>query len=520
MLGLKIENPYPDLDCLGETVEGGPKHVWIEPTTRCNTRCAHCAHFYRQFGEDMRAEVVDQILGSALDAVELAELTGYGEPFLAPRFDEMFEECRRRGILISVITNGILLRDEARAAKLVRSNVILHLSIDGARAETFEFVRPFIKWEKMVETLECLKRNAEAAGPERRYRLRFIFVPMKKNIADLSDMIGLAAQYGAECVIAQPLSLEGAYELMNGQSLRDSPDLVSPAFVNALRAAARRRVGLIVPSSFRGLILDGAQRGRGLRGKAMRLARALALAPNYVRRHGLRRAMQVVRFGFGPRSKAGKTFCLEPWRSAFFSQDGKVRPCCVVLEEFGNLSRQDWKEIWNGARYRNLRRAIHGWNPTAECRRCHLPTGINGGDEEQRRKFFARFRRQSLPIDSPLLRFGEGFYDLERRPDGSPSHRWMSRRGFLAVAGKKNARFLRLLIEPRLRDPDTFNGGWCAINGGRPQPFDNTCSEITFPLHGARARSLDVGIEMEKTFRIGPDPRDLSLALRGLEWLA
>jgi len=38
---------------LKETVHGNPRHIRIEPTTRCNTRCVHCGHFYKKFGEEM-----------------------------------------------------------------------------------------------------------------------------------------------------------------------------------------------------------------------------------------------------------------------------------------------------------------------------------------------------------------------------------------------------------------------------------------------------------------------------------
>ncbi|NQU42720.1 glycosyltransferase [bacterium] len=47
------KNQYPDLDSLNDTVQESPRHLWIEPTSRCNTRCRHCAHFHSQFGVDM-----------------------------------------------------------------------------------------------------------------------------------------------------------------------------------------------------------------------------------------------------------------------------------------------------------------------------------------------------------------------------------------------------------------------------------------------------------------------------------
>ena len=125
------KNPYPDLSVLGETVEGAPEHVWIEPTTRCNTRCAHCAHFYEQFGEDMPDDQARRIFDAVIEDTRRAELIGYGEPFVSRSFDLIFDECARRGIEIFITTNGLKLRDEALVERLVRAGTRLTVSVDG-----------------------------------------------------------------------------------------------------------------------------------------------------------------------------------------------------------------------------------------------------------------------------------------------------------------------------------------------------------------------------------------------------
>jgi len=148
-----------DLDSLSEFQTENPNHIWIEPTNRCNTRCRHCDHFYRVFGEDMELDLYEKIEREVLDGVERAELIGYGEPFMGKNFMRMFDACVERGITIFTTSNGILLRDPELAAKVVRNDVKLNLSIDGARQETFERIRPYVRWKGIVKTLETLKEN-------------------------------------------------------------------------------------------------------------------------------------------------------------------------------------------------------------------------------------------------------------------------------------------------------------------------------------------------------------------------
>jgi len=237
---------------LSDRVSANPTHIWIEPTNRCNTRCTHCGHFYDKFGEDMSTPLFEKIRNSALDGVERVELIGYGEPLMARQFEAMMGECLRRDLEIYTTTNGILLANDKLVAKLVRSPMRLCLSLDGTRAETFEFVRPYIKWGKMIEVLECIKRNADDAGAEKKFSLRINYVAMKHSIADLPEMVRLAARYGASQIYVLPLGGDESFEKVKGQSLDISPELVSPSFLAALRLAARLRVEIIVPPhSFR-----------------------------------------------------------------------------------------------------------------------------------------------------------------------------------------------------------------------------------------------------------------------------
>jgi radical SAM protein with 4Fe4S-binding SPASM domain len=507
-----------NLDALGETVSENPTHIWIEPTNRCNTKCAHCGHFYSKFGEDMEGDLYRKILEQAADNLERVELIGYGEPLMARHFQEMFDEMTRRGVHVYTTSNGILLRKDEVVAKLVRAPMTLCLSIDGARKESFEWVRRLIKWERMIETLECIKRNADAAGDERRFRFRFNFVAMKRNIADLPGLVRLAHQYGAEEIFILPLGGEEVFDEMHGQSLRDSPELVSPAFMEALPLAAKLGVRVTVPVSFRAMIVEGDGSGGGLTRRVGAVGRRVKLARTVVARDGIQAIMRHIAPKRSPRGKAGVTYCSMPWRDAYFASDGTVFPCCIMGEKLGDMKAQEWEEVWNGRQYRNLRRTVHSWNPTQVCRMCPLPTGINGGDEQHHVRFFSKFRREPLPLDDAAVRLGAGFHVIERDAEGAPSHAWTAREGLVELPMRGGARFLRLLVIPRapVHEP---NPGRAVINGGTPEPFDNTCPEVHLPLDHVTVDTIRLELSMELEHRVPNDERALALAVRGFELL-
>ncbi|MBN1517939.1 SPASM domain-containing protein [Candidatus Sumerlaeota bacterium] len=512
-----------DCRCLPDHVRHQPNHIWIEPTNRCNTRCRHCAHYYRKFGEDMPPALYEKIRTALLDHVETVELIGYGEPFIGGSFHHMFDDCQRRKIKVHCTSNGILLRKPELTSKFVRGKMQIALSIDGARKETFEFVRPLIKWEQMQEILETIKRCRDEAGDQAAgFELRFNFVAMKHNIGDLPELVRIAAKYNADCIFVLPLSDADIFPEIAGQSLHNSPELVSPAYFKAMKEAARLGVNLTVPPSFHELILTGPERGRSLQGRLARWSRKVRLFPIAVRKNGWRHALKKASNLNAPRHRDGAhvNHCGFPWNDTYFAADGTVYPCCIMNAKLGDMNDQSWDEIWNGPAYRNLRRTIHSWNPNAVCRFCGLPTGINGGYGRQYHKFFGRFQRREIPLDAPGVSFEDGFYQLERDDAGAISHCWMSRKGKLRLPAAPGARFIRLGITPLCPRNDRVNPGRCRVNGGREEPFDNSCDEIHFPVrHDADARQWTLELEMENSAVVPPDTRELALVIREIHLL-
>ncbi len=117
----------------------------LELTARCNNDCRHCCINLPASDRTARASELSlaEIERLADDAVELGALwclvTG-GEPLLRDDFDDIYLALKRRGLLVSVFTNGCLVRP--RHVELFRRFPPrdLEVTLYGATAQTYEAV--------------------------------------------------------------------------------------------------------------------------------------------------------------------------------------------------------------------------------------------------------------------------------------------------------------------------------------------------------------------------------------------
>ncbi|MBF0276026.1 MAG: hypothetical protein HQK84_12420, partial [Nitrospinae bacterium] len=129
-----------------------PIHIWIEPTTQCNTQCITCAHYFNSFGVDMPEELYVKIRNQALENVQRIDFTGYGEALMTKIFFKMLDDCMGQGILLSTTSNGILLNDK-NLEILFKADVEIILSVDGTNEEIYQSIRPKIKFVKILKAL-------------------------------------------------------------------------------------------------------------------------------------------------------------------------------------------------------------------------------------------------------------------------------------------------------------------------------------------------------------------------------
>ena len=318
----------------------------MEVSGACNLRCRMCLVRYSPaIGKKEGALSFEQFLElvDGLPALRKLTLQGLGEPLLSPHLLPMVEYASRRGIEVGFNTNGTLLT-RAVAERLVEIGCgWLHVSLDGATAGTYEDVRHGTdmrphpgQFERVVTNLRGL---VEARGRAARPRIQIVFVAMRRNVAELPQLVTLASDIGVDSVWVQNLSHDfgdtepgGAYAAMRQYAAEEAvfdrePGAAAGFFERAAARADRLGLELRLPR------LEHAERGDG-RG------------------------------------------CGWPWESAYVTHRGDVQPCCMVMGSdratMGHLGESSFARIWEADAYRSFRAALLSPEPPAVCRGCSL----------------------------------------------------------------------------------------------------------------------------------------------------
>ncbi len=327
-----------------------PKFVQIEPVGECNLRCQMCPIQYRGDGSAagapafMPLELFTRLVDQFPDMTEL-HLQGLGEPMMHPRFFDMVRYAADRGIRVSTNTNLTLLSPR-RAALCIESGLEwLHISIDGATADTYERIRAGGRFARVQRNMELL-REAKRARASPLPHLRMVVVVMKMNLDELPDLVRLAAGWSIDVVFVQhlchdfdeaglPERYRPMHRFVEEQSLlREEPARVSEQFARAREVAEELHVKLRLPS--------------------------------------------VVPREHRP-DTPGRERCDWPWRGAYFSFQGLVMPCCMIGTpdrlNFGSAGERPVEQIWNGADFGRFREQLDSADAPGVCRSCSLYRG-------------------------------------------------------------------------------------------------------------------------------------------------
>jgi radical SAM protein with 4Fe4S-binding SPASM domain len=321
-----------------------PTALQVEVTSACNLRCAMCLVRYRPPVNKLAGAMPLAMLRRLVDDVPgLRQLTlqGLGEPLLAPDLLEMIGYAKSRGIRVGFNSNATLLGRD-RADELVAAGLDwLHVSLDGADASTFEGIREGADFDRVLANLAGLVAAKRAAGSPTPW-LRVVFVAMRRNVAQLPELVALLAGIGVSELRVQNLSHSfgdtdpaGAYR-----------EIREYAADQALWTGADRRA---------------AQRAYDAAGRVARANGVVLRLPDAAR--------------------ADRTpGCGWPWDSAYVTSQGVVQPCCMVMGDdrvfLGRLDERSFGEIWAGPRYQEFRRRLRDGDPPEVCRGCALYQGV------------------------------------------------------------------------------------------------------------------------------------------------
>jgi radical SAM protein with 4Fe4S-binding SPASM domain len=321
-----------------------PTELQVEVTGACNLACQMCLVRYRpKLGKTEAAMCFHTFKGIVDELPELEKVTlqGLGEPLLAPDLFRMIEYAAGRGIRMGFNTNGTFLTRE-RSRRLVAAGLDwLHVSLDGATAETYEGIRDGASFERVRANLIDLvdvMRELDAERP----RLSIVFVAMRRNIAELPLLIKLASEWGVERLWVQNLS---------------------HSFSDTDPAGAYREIRDF--ASEEALWADGNGEAERFFAQAERVADDLGVELRLPRLE----EPVVVR-------EEGAPGCHWPFNSAYVTHDARVQPCCMVMGAdravLGEVRDTGFATVWYGEDYETFRAALLTDDPPEVCRGCSL----------------------------------------------------------------------------------------------------------------------------------------------------
>jgi radical SAM protein with 4Fe4S-binding SPASM domain len=276
-------------------------------------------------------EVLNELAGLGTKKIHLSG----GEPMLRPQVPEIVEQASSLGIKVTMTTNGTLI-DKVKAKRLVEGGLRgVNISIDSPIRKTHEKIRG-------VEG--CFKATLKAVEYFKRYKykgkltIRVNTVVSRTNYQTLETLPDLAHRLGADGINLIPVD-DHCGEIL---SMRKKDIAIFNSEIAPKIAERALALGLIVSDE------DAFPFGRT--DTEVRLGRAGRYAFGYYDQHP----------------------CYAPWTHSLIDFNGNVYVCCMTRERIlplGNIRHQTFKEIWQGAAYRQIRLKMHP-PALAACRRC------------------------------------------------------------------------------------------------------------------------------------------------------
>ncbi|MBK9517842.1 MAG: radical SAM protein [Anaeromyxobacter sp.] len=329
-----------------------PATLAIFFSLKCNYACFFCPRQHNSTYTDLPFERLEQLRPAIRDAT-MVDITGWGEPFMYPRIADAIRfitEVNPRDC-ISVTTNGSHFT-EAHAELLSRNLHHVVFSLNAATRATYERDMVHGRWDHVLGNVERALRHIPGS------KVILSFVAHLGNIDEFPEFVRLAARLGVTTVSLTSLIIT-------------KPELVTRSLwfdkvrANAAIDEARR---------------EGARLGVGVGSR---------------------------RFDGTHQPPAPGAGCTSPYTETFVGVDGEVGACCFAgNQKMGNVHQLGFDAVWNGERYRALRKERF----FPECKTCFAHASLDDLTTHLD-KHLGEERYQHLPLISVVVPLDAGTSD-------------------------------------------------------------------------------------------------------------
>jgi radical SAM protein with 4Fe4S-binding SPASM domain len=332
-----------DSTWLMEQTAARPTHYDIAVSKVCNIKCPFCPR------QTFPADVIQSGLMLEkhyapvvphLEAAQRTGLYGLGEPFLNKNFFDFLAAAKEQGTYVMTSTHGMSLTSEMIDRVLDSGLDELCVSMDGAKARTFNFLRNGADFEVVVKNVSELLRRRNERGHDK----PFVYIACaisKYNVWQMKAMVRLAKKLGADRIAFSNLVLdhpEHEHASIAGTKVFDWN-------LNRAKKEAAK-IGIECLYFFQ--------------------------IPFPWKEQQNRETRPGMRYG-----------CPSAWRQLIVERDGNLKPCCYLDTSLGNTTQGPVDEQFNSEEALKLRNTFIDGNYHDKCRGCGQFLEISDADTDR-----------------------------------------------------------------------------------------------------------------------------------------
>lgn len=333
------------------------RSLTVTLTNRCNLACLMCRT--RNMPWDLPEKTIREIV-SFFPHLERIMWQG-GEIFLYEGFKDILKEASKFPMRQVIATNGLLI-DRESAEIMVKSNVELTFSIDGATKEVYEHIRRGAEFEKVIEKINLINELRKKFNPQMEMRLNVLI--MRSNYRQIEQFLDFAKQYKFSTLFFN--STESDFKNLQENVFYYNQDKEVLDYLNKIRDKIAKKA-----ASY-GIRLENWLPSSEF------LCKTEVSNNQKLNEEKFNQKEQVV-------CENKKLFCHAPWQRLYIDCGGNVRPDCLCLYDnyIGNILEISLEELWNCEKLKEYRNRIVNFNYQDFCN----PACIYGRVPEKNLKF-------------------------------------------------------------------------------------------------------------------------------------
>jgi len=301
-----------------------PRVVQLAINSNCNMTCKMCPRDKIEISNTFLPlsevkNIIDRLRG-----VNKIALVGIGEPFLHPNLFEIIKYCTGKGLNTQVTTNGSLLKKEKMLALINSGLDNLAISMESLNINT----EHGHSTSSVAENLKQFIEFKNKIGSTKPY-ITVQIVLLSEVIKEIPSIVKWAKSIGIEHINLSRANIILMPNLV--RPTRKEEQLFSKV-LGKLRKKYKIRIDFLQDQVFPGVL-----------GKLYQFFLPKILSNNW---------------------------CMKWSYYTYILEDGTVVSCGASYPKqmaLGNIYENSLKDIWNGEKYKALRKSGKKWNPCSVC---------------------------------------------------------------------------------------------------------------------------------------------------------